>query len=175
MDEKTILQRSENAAFEVVAGEAILIRLDTGTYFSLNKVGTEFWEMLDGRQSISDHAAVIAEKAKPYVDATVSFGSNHWRIAVRNILPNCMAPLIVQATLGFSDGILNVAALGFLGLGAQAPTPEWGVMLADARHYIESAPWLVTLPGLCILIVVLSFNILGDGLRDALDPKLRGQ
>lgn len=119
-------------------------------------------------------ASVLSEKAKCYVDATVSFGAGHARIAVMNILPNCMAPIIVQATLGFSDGILNVAALGFLGLGAQAPTPEWGTMLADSRNYIESASWLVTLPGLCILIVVLSFNILGDGLRDALDPKLRG-
>ncbi|MCB0366852.1 MAG: ABC transporter permease subunit [Bdellovibrionaceae bacterium] len=118
-------------------------------------------------------ASVLAEKAKPYVDATVSFGASHTRIAVRNILPNCMAPIIVQATLGFSDGILNAAALGFLGLGAQPPTPEWGVMLSDARSYIESAWWLVTLPGVCILVVVLCFNLLGDGLRDALDPKLK--
>ncbi|MCB0384984.1 MAG: ABC transporter permease subunit [Bdellovibrionales bacterium] len=118
-------------------------------------------------------ASVLAEKAKPYVDATVSFGAGHTRIAVKNILPNCMAPIIIQATLGFSDGILNAAALGFLGLGAQPPTPEWGVMLSDARSYIESAWWLVTLPGVCILVVVLCFNLLGDGLRDALDPKLK--
>jgi ABC-type dipeptide/oligopeptide/nickel transport system permease subunit len=81
--------------------------------------------------------------------------------------------LIVQASLSFSDGILSVAALGFLGLGAKAPTPEWGTMLSDARGFIESAPWLVTLPGLCILVVVLGFNLMGDGLRDALDPKLK--
>lgn len=118
-------------------------------------------------------AAVLDEKNKAYVTASVNFGANHWRLAVLSILPNCLAPIIVQATLGFSDGILNAAALGFLGLGAQAPTPEWGVMLSDARAYIESAWWLVTLPGLCILVVVLSFNILGDGLRDALDPKLK--
>jgi peptide/nickel transport system permease protein/dipeptide transport system permease protein len=80
--------------------------------------------------------------------------------------------MIVQASLGFSDGILNMAALGFLGLGAQPPTPEWGVMLADSKAYIESAPWLVTWPGLCILSIVLSFNLLGDGLRDAFDPKI---
>ena len=84
-----------------------------------------------------------------------------------------MAPIIIQSTLSFSDGILNAAALGFLGLGAQPPTPEWGVMLSDARLYIESSWWLVTLPGLCILIIVLCFNLLGDGLRDALDPKLQ--
>lgn len=118
-------------------------------------------------------AAVLAEKAKTYVSAANGFGASHSRVALLNILPNCMAPIIVQATLGFSDGILNVAGLGFLGLGAQPPTPEWGVMLSDARAYMESAWWLVTLPGLCILIVVLCFNLLGDGLRDALDPKLK--
>jgi ABC-type dipeptide/oligopeptide/nickel transport system permease subunit len=117
-------------------------------------------------------AAVMSEKEKLYVDASKSFGASHFRQVFKHILPNCMAPIIVQSTLGFSDGILNVAALGFLGLGAQAPLPEWGVMLADARHYIELSPWLVTLPGLCILIVVLSFNILGDGFRDAFDPKI---
>lgn len=117
-------------------------------------------------------ATVISEKKKLYVDAATSFGASDMRKIFVSILPNCVAPIIVQSTLGFSDGILNVAALGFLGLGTQPPTPEWGAMLADARNFIESAPWLVTLPGLCILIVVLSFNILGDGLRDAFDPKL---
>lgn len=116
---------------------------------------------------------VLAEKQKPYVTASLSFGASHLRLALLNILPNCMAPIIVTATLSFSDAILNAAALGFLGLGAQPPTPEWGVMLADARAYIETAWWQVTLPGLCILIIVLSFNLLGDGLRDALDPKLK--
>ncbi|MCM2282254.1 MAG: ABC transporter permease subunit [Bdellovibrionaceae bacterium] len=118
-------------------------------------------------------ASVLAERNKQYVIASRSLGSSHWRQAVVNILPNCMAPVIVQATLGFSDGILNVAALGFLGLGAKPPTAEWGTMLSDGRAYIESASWLVTLPGLCILIVVLGFNLLGDGLRDALDPRLK--
>jgi peptide/nickel transport system permease protein/dipeptide transport system permease protein len=118
-------------------------------------------------------ASVLAEKQKEYVMASVSFGASHFRIMFIEILPNCLAPMIVQATLGFSDGILNAAALGFLGLGAQAPTPEWGMMLADSRAYIEVSPWLVTLPGLCILFCVLGFNILGDGLRDTLDPKLK--
>jgi ABC-type dipeptide/oligopeptide/nickel transport system permease subunit len=118
-------------------------------------------------------ALVMAEKKKNYVVASGIYGASHWRQTFQNILPNCSAPMIVQATLGFSDGILNAAALGFLGLGAQPPTPEWGVMLSDARSFIESSPWLVTLPGLCILIVVLSFNLLGDGLRDALDPRLK--
>ncbi len=118
-------------------------------------------------------AQVMSEMKKNYVIASRSFGAGWFRLVFINVLPNCLAPLIVQAALTFSDGILNAAALGFLGLGAQPPTPEWGTMLSDARAYIESAPWLVTLPGLCILVVVFAFNLFGDGLRDALDPKLR--
>lgn len=118
-------------------------------------------------------ASVMAEKVKQYVTASRCYGASDFRLIFSNILPNCMAPLIVQATLGFSDGILNAAALGFLGLGAQPPTSEWGTMLADARAFFESSPWLVTLPGVCILLVVLGFNLLGDGLRDAFDPRLR--
>ena len=95
------------------------------------------------------------------------------RLALVNVLQNCLAPLIVQAALGVSDAILEAAALGFLGLGAQPPTPEWGAMLADARQFIRSDPWVVTLPGLAILITVVSINLAGDGLRDALDPKMR--
>jgi ABC-type dipeptide/oligopeptide/nickel transport system permease subunit len=120
-------------------------------------------------------ASVMSEKEKDYVQASKSLGASNSRIMLKEILPNCMAPLIVQGTLGFSDGILNAAALGFLGLGAQAPTPEWGIMLSDSRAFIESSPWMVTFPGLCILIVVLAFNVFGDGLRDALDPRLKGQ
>lgn len=118
-------------------------------------------------------AGVIEEKHKQYVQAAKTFGTPTYEIIFKEILPNCAAPLIIQTTLCFSDGILNAAALSFLGLGAQPPTAEWGIMLSDARSLIESSPWLVTLPGLCILIVVLSFNLLGDGLRDALDPRLK--
>jgi len=118
-------------------------------------------------------ASVMAEKTKDYVTCARCYGAGHWRIACINILPNCVAPITVQATLAFSDGILNIAALGFLGLGAQPPTPEWGTMLADARPYIASEPWLVIFPGLCILIVVVAFNLVGDVLRDCLDSKLR--
>lgn len=117
-------------------------------------------------------ASVLAEREKEYVQASRAFGAGAWRQMLLVILPNCLAPMIVQASLGFSDGILNMAALGFLGLGAQPPTPEWGVMLADSKAFMESAGWLVTLPGLCILSVVLAFNLLGDGLRDAFDPKV---
>lgn len=118
-------------------------------------------------------AGAMTEKKKKYVIASKTYGTPDIRIIFSNILPNCTAPLIVQGALGFSDGILNAAALGFLGLGAQPPIAEWGTMLSDSRPYIESAPHLVTLPGLCILIVVLAFNLLGDGLRDALDPRLK--
>lgn len=120
-------------------------------------------------------AQVLAEKNKQYVQAAHLYGKKPLAILFKEILPNCVAPLIVQASLGFSDGVLNCAALGFLGLGAQAPTPEWGTMLSDARSYLETSPWMVNLPGLCILIVVLAFNLLGDGLRDALDPRLKNR
>lgn len=118
-------------------------------------------------------ASVLEEKEKQYVLAVKSFGASHFRILFLNIFPNCLAPLIVQGSLNFSNAILDAAALGFLGLGAQPPIPEWGTMLADARPFIESAPWLVTFPGFCILVSVLAFNLFGDGLRDALDPKLK--
>ncbi len=118
-------------------------------------------------------AAVIGELAKDYVTAARAVGAGTLRLMFVTVLPNCMAPLIVQATLGFSTAILDAAALGFLGLGAQAPTPEWGTMLADAREFVLRAWWVVTLPGLAILVTVLAFNLTGDGLRDALDPRLR--
>ena len=92
---------------------------------------------------------------------------------VNTVLPNCTAPLIVNATLSFSSAILETAALGFPGLGVQPPRPEWGSMLSAARDHIEPAPWVVTMPGLTILFTVLALNLMGDGLRDAMDPKLR--
>jgi dipeptide transport system permease protein len=118
-------------------------------------------------------AAVIAEASRDYVTAARMGGASHLRLMFSEILPNCMAPLIVQASLGISAAILDAAALGFLGLGAQPPSPEWGTMLADAREFVLRAWWVVTFPGLAILITVLAFNLLGDGLRDALDPKLK--
>ena len=117
--------------------------------------------------------AVLGELAKDYVQASRLAGAGTLRLMFDTVLPNCAAPLIVQATLGFSSAILDAAALGFLGLGAQPPTPEWGSMLASALEFIQSAWWVVTLPGLAILITVLAFNLTGDGLRDALDPKLK--
>jgi dipeptide transport system permease protein len=118
-------------------------------------------------------AAVMAEKEREYVTAAKLAGASKLRLMFKTILPNCLAPLVVQATMSFSNAILDVAALGFLGMGAQPPTPEWGTMLASAREFITSAWWIVTFPGLAILITVLAINLIGDGLRDALDPKLK--
>ena len=118
-------------------------------------------------------ASALAEMQKDYVTGSRLAGAGTLRLMFDTVLPNCMAPVIVTATLGFSDAILTAAALGFLGLGAQPPTPEWGTMLASARDHIDRAGWVVTLPGLAILVTVLSVNLVGDGLRDALDPKLR--
>jgi dipeptide transport system permease protein len=118
-------------------------------------------------------AAVLGELGKEYVTSARVAGAGHLRLMFKTILPNCLAPLIVQATLSFSSAILDAAALGFLGLGAQPPTPEWGTMLAEARQFILRAWWVVTFPGLAILVTVLSINLVGDGLRDALDPKLK--
>jgi dipeptide transport system permease protein len=117
--------------------------------------------------------SVISERTKDYVIASRVAGARTPRLMFMTVLPNCMAPLIVQGTLGFSNAIIDAAALGFLGLGAQPPTPEWGTMLADAREFVLRAWWVVTFPGLAILITVLAFNLMGDGLRDALDPKMK--
>ncbi|NKL33474.1 ABC transporter permease subunit [Rhizobium leguminosarum bv. viciae] len=118
-------------------------------------------------------ASVISEREKEYVIASRVAGAGTFRLMFKTILPNCLGPLIVQATLAFSAAILDAAALGFLGMGAQPPTPEWGTMLAESREFISRAWWVVTFPGLAILITVLAINLMGDGLRDALDPKLK--
>lgn len=120
-------------------------------------------------------AAAITELGKDYVTASRVCGAGLIRLMFVTVLPNCMAPLIVQGTLSFSNAILDAAALGFLGMGAQPPTPEWGTMLAEAREFVLRAWWVVTFPGLAILITVLALNLMGDGLRDALDPKLKRQ
>jgi dipeptide transport system permease protein len=118
-------------------------------------------------------ASALAELNKDYVTAAKVAGVGPWRLMFKTVLPNCLAPLIIQAALGVSDAILEAAALGFLGLGAQPPLPEWGSMLADTRDLITSNPWVMALPGIAILITVLAINLMGDGLRDALDPRLR--
>lgn len=116
---------------------------------------------------------VISLREEEYIMAAKAQGMKNGRIIMHHILPNSVAPIIVQATLGFGTAILEAAALGFLGLGVQPPTPEWGQMLADARDFIQLAPWTLLAPGISIMLVVLGFNLIGDGLRDALDPKMK--
>ncbi|MFT9848648.1 nickel transporter permease [Aneurinibacillus sp. REN35] len=116
---------------------------------------------------------VLSIKEEEYVTAAKVLGMSHARILFSHILPNSMAPIIVQGTLGVATAVLEAAALGFLGLGAQAPQPEWGKMISDSRQYITAAYWTVLFPGLAIMLTVLGFNLFGDGLRDALDPKMK--
>jgi len=117
--------------------------------------------------------SVLEECEKDYVSAAKAIGARDFRVIFIAIIPNCLGPLIVQTTLSFASAILDAAALSFLGLGAQPPTPEWGAMIASSRALILRASWVMTFPGIAILLAVLGFNLLGDGLRDALDPRLR--
>lgn len=116
---------------------------------------------------------VLSVKEEEYIVAAKAIGMRDMRILFSHILPNSMTPIIVQGTLAIATAIIEAAALGFLGLGAQAPAPEWGKMLADARIYLLKAPWTMIFPGLAIMLTVLGFNLMGDGLRDALDPKMK--
>lgn len=120
-------------------------------------------------------ASVLSLKEQDYIEASKALGTNTFRILLWRILPNSLSPLIVQGTLGIAGAILEAAALSFLGLGAQPPTPEWGSMLGSERNQIFTAPHLVFYPGFAIMLTVLAFNLLGDGLRDALDPRLSQQ
>lgn len=116
-------------------------------------------------------AQVLAVKVEDFVEAARAVGNPHWRIALRHILPNVLPPLIVQSTLAIAAAIIAEASLSFLGLGQQPPAPSWGSMLNTAKNYVDNSPWMAIWPGLSIFLLVLSFNLLGDGLRDALDPK----
>jgi peptide/nickel transport system permease protein len=116
---------------------------------------------------------VLTVKEEEYVMAARSIGMGDMRIIFHHVLPNSIAPIIVQGTLNIATAILDAAGLGFLGMGAQAPLPEWGKMLSDSREYIQNAPWTVLFPGLAIVLVVVGFNLIGDGLRDALDPRMK--
>jgi dipeptide transport system permease protein len=138
----------------------------TNTIVAVTIVGLPFYVRLV-------RASAISELTKDYVTAAKVAGVGPFRLMLSTVLPNCLAPLIVQAALGISDAILAAAGLGFLGLGAQPPTPEWGSMLADSRDLITSNPWVMAMPGIAILITVLAINLMGDGLRDALDPRLK--
>jgi peptide/nickel transport system permease protein len=116
---------------------------------------------------------VLSVKQEEYIMAAKAVGMSNSRILFKHVLPNSMAPIIVQGTLAIATAIIEAAALGFLGLGAEAPNPEWGKMLADAKAYLVQAPWTMIFPGLAIMLTVLGFNLMGDGLRDALDPRMK--
>lgn len=116
-------------------------------------------------------AQVLSVKVEDFIEAARAVGNPHWRVALRHVLPNVVPPLIVQATLAIAAAVIAEASLSFLGLGQQPPAPSWGSMLNTAKNYIEQAPWMAIWPGLSIFVLVLSFNLLGDGLRDALDPR----
>jgi ABC-type dipeptide/oligopeptide/nickel transport system permease subunit len=118
-------------------------------------------------------AQVLSIREKEFVESSRALGASDWRIMLATIMPNCMSPLIVQFTLGVGLGILVEAGLSFLGLGVRPPTPAWGSMLSTGRQFINLAPWLTTFPGLAIFLAVLGFNLMGDGLREALDPRFR--
>ena len=120
-------------------------------------------------------ASVIVLREMEYVQAAIAAGAGHWRILRRHILPNAMAPLIVQLSFIFAYAVLSEATLSFLGLGAVPPTPTWGNIMAQGRQYMTDAPWIITIPGIALMITVLGLNLLGDGLRDVLDPRLRIQ
>ncbi len=117
--------------------------------------------------------SVLTLQGQEFVEAARAVGSSDWRIIMKHIIPNSMAPIIVQSTLGVASAILNAAGLSFIGLGIQPPTPEWGAMLSGGRTFIRDYPYMTLFPGLAIMITILSLNFLGDGLRDALDPKLK--
>jgi peptide/nickel transport system permease protein len=115
-------------------------------------------------------APVLAEREKEYVEAIRALGATRWVVALKHVLPNVISPFVVQGTVAFSQAILIEASLSYLGLSAQPPTPSWGNMLNEGRTYLETAPWISVFPGIAIMVAVLAFNLLGDGLRDVLDP-----
>ncbi|WP_435365544.1 ABC transporter permease [Haloarchaeobius sp. DYHT-AS-18] len=117
-------------------------------------------------------SAAISERNEEYVEAAVARGESDTRIVFSEVLPNCMAPLLVQASINVAFAMLAEASLSFLGLGAQPPTPSWGLMIANGRKFMQTEPWMIIFPGLAIAITVFGFNMLGDGLRDVLDPKV---
>jgi peptide/nickel transport system permease protein len=121
------------------------------------------------------YAAVLVERSRPYFEAATAAGAGHLRLIFRHLLPNVLPTMVVVATLGVSSAVLAAAALSFMGLGAQPPAPEWGAMLSAGRDFFNRAPWIMLFPGLAIALTVLAFNLLGDAVREALDPRARGR
>jgi ABC-type dipeptide/oligopeptide/nickel transport system permease subunit len=152
----------------ILAALAIMFILGTGLHSVMIAVGVVYWA---GYARIT-RGQFLALREEEYVQAARAVGASNLRIVWRHLLPNSLAPLLVQLSLGMGQVILIEASLSFLGLGAQPPTPSWGAMLSNGRAYLLAAPWLTLFPGLAIMLVVLGFNLMGDGLRDALDPRL---
>ncbi len=152
----------------ILAALAIMFILGTGLHSVMIAVGVVYWA---GYARIT-RGQFLALREEEYVQAARAVGASNLRIIWRHLLPNSLAPLLVQLSLGMGQVILIEASLSFLGLGAQPPTPSWGAMLSNGRAYLLAAPWLTLFPGLAIMLVVLGFNLMGDGLRDALDPRL---
>jgi len=142
---------------------------------SLNDVIIALGVVYTPRTARIVRSSVIVLREMEYVQAAVAAGAGHWRILRRHILPNAMAPLIVQLSFLFAYAVLTEATLSFLGVGAVPPTPTWGNIMAEGRQYMIDAPWIITIPGAALMITVLGLNLLGDGLRDVLDPRLRIQ
>jgi peptide/nickel transport system permease protein len=142
---------------------------------SLNDVIIALGVVYTPRTARIVRSSVIVLREMEYVQAAVAAGAGHWRILRRHILPNAMAPLIVQLSFLFAYAVLTEATLSFLGVGAVPPTPTWGNIMAEGRQYMVDAPWIIAIPGLALMVTVLGLNLLGDGLRDVLDPRLRIQ
>lgn len=152
----------------VLAALAIVFTLGPGLHSVMVAVGVVYWALY----ARIIRGQFIALREEEYIQAARAVGASNLRIVWRHLLPNSLAPLLVQLSLGMGQVILVAASLSFLGLGAQPPTPSWGYMLSEGRAYLLTAPWLMIFPGLAIAFVVLGFNLMGDGLRDALDPRL---
>lgn len=171
---ETILMRSADVLFSftetliALACVAVLGPSLTNAMIAVGIAGIPFYAR-------TCYSAALVERSKPYFEASIAAGAGHGRLIILHLLPNVLPTMIVVATLGISSAILAAAGLSFLGLGAQPPQPEWGAMLSGARDYFNRAPWLMVIPGLAIAITVLGFNLLGDALRTALDPKEQGR
>lgn len=150
---------------------AMLIIAILGTSLTNVVIAISIWSVPSCARIV--RGSVLSVKRQEYVLAMKSLGASDARIIIKHILPNCMAPIIVDATMRMSTAILSTASLSFLGLGAQPPTPEWGAMIAEGQSYMWSSPHMTIIPGIAIMLVVFGFNVLGDGLRDALDPGMR--
>jgi peptide/nickel transport system permease protein len=153
----------------LILGIAVLVVMGSGTLNVILVIGVTYWSYT----CRLTRSRALSVKESGYVESAKAVGTGTARILWRHLLPNCLGPILVVATLGLADTILLLATFGFLGLGVTPPTPEWGTMLSEGRNYLHSAPWVTIAPGFAIFVTVLAVNLLGDGLRDAIDPYLQ--